>query len=43
MVPRYYGLEKAVGMGAAEEEAAPQIETGENKITVQVIITYEIN
>ena len=43
VVPRYYGLEKALGMGAVEEEAAPQIEIGENKITVQVTITYEIN
>jgi len=40
VIPYYYGLEKAVGMGAGEE--APQIETGENKIEVTVTITYEI-
>ena len=40
-VPRYYRLEKeAVGMGGGE---APEIETGENKIEVNVTITYEIN
>ena len=39
-VPYYYGLEKSVAMGAGE--AAPQIETGENKIEVTVSITYEI-
>ncbi|MCK4454221.1 SIMPL domain-containing protein [Candidatus Parcubacteria bacterium] len=41
--PRYYGLEKMVGIGAGEEAPAPQIETGENKIEVTVTITYEIN
>ncbi|KPJ55496.1 hypothetical protein AMJ49_07045 [Parcubacteria bacterium DG_74_2] len=41
--PRYYGLEKMVGVGAVEETPAPQIETGENKIEVTVTITYEIN
>lgn len=42
VLPRYYGLgfEEMAGMGGAE---APQIETGENKITVSVTITYEIN
>ena len=40
-IPRYYGLEKAVGMGIGEEEL--QIETGENKIEVTVNITFEIN
>jgi len=40
VVPRYYELEKAVGM---EVEEAPQIQTGENKIEVTVTITYEIN
>jgi len=39
-IPRYYGLEE-IGLGGAAE--APQIETGENKITVTVTITYEIN
>ena len=43
VVPYYYGLEKIVGMGGSEETAAPTIETGENKIEVNVIITYEIN
>lgn len=37
-IPIYYGLEKSIGMGGA----APQIETGENKISVTVTITYEI-
>jgi len=37
-VPRPYFMEKAVGLGGE----APQIETGENKITVTVSITYEI-
>lgn len=35
-----YGLEKAAGIGGGAE--APRIETGENKIEVTVIITYEI-
>jgi len=40
--PRYYGLEKAT-VGMEEGEAPqPQIETGENKIEVNVTITYEI-
>lgn len=41
VIPYYYALEKAIGLGGAEE--APQIETGENKITVTVSLTYEIN
>ena len=41
LVPRYYGLEKIAVPGAEEE--IPQIEIGENKIEVTVIITYEIN
>jgi len=40
-IPRIYGLEESVAMGKGGE-AAPQIETGENKITVTVNITYEI-
>lgn len=36
-----YALPKAVAI--EEEAAAPQIETGENKIEVAVSITYEIN
>jgi len=42
IVPRYYGLEKAMALGGGEAEA-PEIETGENKIEVTVSITYEIN
>lgn len=40
VMPRYYGLKELETVGGAE---APQIETGENKITVTVTITYEIN
>lgn len=40
IVPRYYGLEEALGKGGGE---APQIEVGENKIEITVTITYEIN
>lgn len=40
--PMYYDSAVSVkGMG--EEESDPQIETGENKITINVTITYEIN
>jgi len=42
VTPYYYGLEKAssaIGMGG---EAAPEIQTGENKIEVTVYITYKI-
>ena len=42
MMPRYYGLETAMGMGG-DEGGGLQIETGENKIEVTVTITYEIN
>ena len=38
--PRYYAFEEATGMGG---DGAPQIEVGENKIEVNVTITYEIN
>jgi len=41
IVPYYYALEEAVGKGGGEE--APQIETGENKIEVNVSITYQID
>ena len=41
IIPRYYGLEDAGIMGAGEKEV-PQLETGENKIEVTVIITYRI-
>jgi len=40
--PRYYGLKEAAPMDIGGEET-PQIEVGENKITVSVTITYEIN
>jgi len=42
--PKYYGYE-AMGMGGDMESEAPipQIETGENKISVTVSITYEID
>ena len=40
--PRYYGIESAMGVGDSSV-SVPQIETGENKITVSVSITYEIN
>ena len=42
--PKYYGYE-AMGMGGdmESEASAPQIETGENKISVTVSITYEID
>jgi len=42
VIPRYFGLKEAVGMGEPEVPQ-PQIEPGENKITVTVNITYEIN
>lgn len=42
IIPRYFGLKEAVGMGEPEVPQ-PQIEPGENKITVTVNITYEIN
>ncbi|HUW71639.1 MAG TPA: SIMPL domain-containing protein [Candidatus Humimicrobiaceae bacterium] len=37
-----YALKEVVGMGGGEEAPQPQIETGENKISVTVTITYEI-
>ncbi|MCX6737843.1 MAG: SIMPL domain-containing protein [Candidatus Parcubacteria bacterium] len=39
--PLYYDSSSAKGMG--ELSATPDIQTGENKITVNVSITYEIN
>ncbi len=40
IAPRFYGLmEEAIGKGGGE---APQIETGENLVSVTVSITYEI-
>ncbi|MDO8503065.1 MAG: SIMPL domain-containing protein, partial [bacterium] len=41
VLPRFYGLEKA--MAPSGGGVSPQIQTGENKIEVQVSITYEIN
>lgn len=41
VIPRYYALEESLGKGGGGE--TPQIEVGENKIEVQVSITYEIN
>jgi len=38
--PRFYEYDKAFGLGGEE---APQIETGQNLISVTVTITYEIN
>lgn len=41
--PTYYGLEKSMAVGMGGDSAlAPQIMTGENKITSNVNITYEI-
>lgn len=41
VLPYYFGLEKAaLGMGGGAE--TPQIATGENKVEVTVMITYEI-
>jgi len=42
--PIYYGMEKAmaVGMGEDNTALAPQVPAGENKITSNVTITYEI-
>jgi len=41
-IPYYYGLKAEVEM-VSSDAGAPQIETGENKIEVNVNITYEIN
>lgn len=35
--------ESTMGLGGADSAAVPQIQTGENKIEIQVSITYEIN
>ena len=42
VIPYYYGI-KAEDEMASSDAGAPQIETGENKIEVNVSITYEIN
>ena len=41
VIPRYYGLEEALGKGGGDMSDL-QIETGENKIEVNVAISYEI-
>lgn len=41
VLPYYFNAKEAMGLGGAAP-AAPQIETGENKIEVTVSITYEI-
>jgi uncharacterized protein YggE len=38
----YYKLDSAVGMGGAEPARAPEISVGENKVTSNVSIVYEI-
>lgn len=40
--PVYYGIEKSVAMNMGGDAAAPQIPVGENKITSNVTVTYEI-
>ena len=40
--PRFFGLE-AFDLAASKGGPVPQIETGENKISITVTITYEIN
>ncbi len=42
-VPRYYDYAMESSMKGMSSSAAPQIETGENKIEVSVSIVYEIN
>jgi len=42
--PTFYKMDQAAyGMGGGVEEAAPQVQTGENMITVNVNIVYEID
>ncbi|HEY4489676.1 MAG TPA: SIMPL domain-containing protein [Candidatus Paceibacterota bacterium] len=40
--PIYFGREAAMGMGGDAQVKAPSVPTGENKITSNVTITYEI-
>lgn len=42
-IPRFYAYEKALPAPGGLGGEVPEIEIGENKITVTVIITYEIN
>ena len=41
-VPYYGAMDYAMEKGMAGAEAVPDIQTGENKISVSVVITYEI-
>jgi uncharacterized protein YggE len=41
-VPMYYMKDSAMGMGGAVRNEAAQIPTGENTVTSNVVITYEI-
>ena len=40
--PMYYAKDAAVGMGGAEPARAPEISVGQNKVSSNVSITYEI-
>lgn len=40
--PMYYAKDAAMGMGGAMNQSAPQLPTGESKITSNVSVTYEI-
>src|SRR3989344_4111193 len=40
--PMYYAKDTAVGMGGAEPARAPEISVGQNKVTSNVSVTYEI-
>lgn len=40
--PLYYAKDAAVGMGGAEPARAPEISIGQNKVTSNVSVTYEI-
>ncbi len=40
--PMYYAKDSAVGMGGAEPARAPEISVGQNKVSSNVSITYEI-
>ena len=40
--PMYYAKDTAVGMGGAEPARAPEISVGQNKVSSNVSVTYEI-
>jgi uncharacterized protein YggE len=40
--PVYYGKEMTLGLGLSAETVSPPIPTGENEITIDVSLTYEI-